>query len=198
MMEQWKSIPGYEGLYEASDQGQIRSLTYKQERGMTRHGRILKQMTHPTGYKIAALSKNGKAISKRVHRLIMLTFVGKSDHEVNHKDGVKPNNSLSNLEYVTALENTRHAIATGLSKQFGEDGHAKLTNSQAIEVKELLKSSEIPQAAIARTYNVQQSCIYSINQGKSWEWLGDYTYPIRTWSFRKSESQGVSIGKEAA
>lgn len=175
----WLPIPGYEGIYEASNQGDIRSVDHITDQGQISRGRVLKQIKTYHGYLQVAMCKNGKPKTVRVHRQILAAFVGLSDSPVNHKDGDKTNNQLSNLEYVTPTQNIQHAIAMGLMDNRGENGVSFLTNSQMIEIKELLKNSSLSQKRIAEMFGMAQPSVSQINTGKRWQWLGDYTYPIR-------------------
>lgn len=101
----WKDIEGYEGLYQVSDDGQVRRLM---SNGKTR---ILKPWKSYNYYTLC-LSKKCEKKTKAVHRLVAETFLGKPTEyrEVNHKDGNKLNNRLENLEWVTQRENSLHAV----------------------------------------------------------------------------------------
>lgn len=109
--EVWKDIKGYEGLYQISDYGRIKSF-YR----TTTHTRILKERTHRDGYLYVGLYKNGKTTTAKSHRLVALYFIPNPENkpQVNHKDGNKLNNNVENLEWCTAAENARHAVDTGL------------------------------------------------------------------------------------
>lgn len=109
-MEIWKDIPGCTG-YEASSLGRIRS---KQK------GRILSSSLNSKGYSLTTISRHGSPCRALVHRLVMAAFHGKSELQVNHIDGHKTNNVLSNLEYVSAKQNVRHAM-TVLGISYGGD-----------------------------------------------------------------------------
>lgn len=105
MKEIWKDIKGYEGLYQISNLGRVKSLCYQ-------HGKtpkILKQAKDYDGYCLVSLSKNGKHITAKVHRLVAEAFIGHSDLQINHKDENKSNNNLSNLEYCTPKYNSRYS-----------------------------------------------------------------------------------------
>lgn len=124
--EVWKPVVGYEGLYEVSNKGRIKSLkrsTVTKEGWVQNvHGGICKQKDTRDGYKEVTLFKNGKPKSIRTHRLVAFAFLGKPTDdrtEVNHKDGNKKNNSVSNLEWVTSSENQLHAYRMGLQKVSG-------------------------------------------------------------------------------
>ena len=109
-MEIWKDIKGYEGLYQVSILGRIKSL---------RRNLIMKPQNHPEGYSIIKLSKKGESKIKYIHILVAEHYLIKDDKNlvVNHKDGNKKNNSFSNLEWVTQSENIAHSFENGLKKK---------------------------------------------------------------------------------
>ena len=115
MEEIWKDIPNYEGLYQASNLGRIRSLPRKGTR--TKEWHILKYNTkNQKHYCHIGLCKNGKSKTISLHRLIATTFIPNPNNlpQVNHKDGNKENNNVNNLEWVTNQENMIHSYKTGL------------------------------------------------------------------------------------
>ena len=101
--EIWCPIKGYEGIYEVSDQGRVRSLKFGKER-------ILKQGRNPEGYLLVCLCKNGEHKAYKVHRLVAQTFIPNPDNlpQVNHKDENKENNSVHNLEWCTNKYNSNY------------------------------------------------------------------------------------------
>ena len=105
MEEIWKDIEGYEGLYQVSNLGRVKSL-YKKEK-------ILKLGAVSSGYFFVHLYKMRKLKVIRVHRLVALTFVPNTENklEVNHKDGNKQNNRADNLEWATKSENVKHSYS---------------------------------------------------------------------------------------
>lgn len=106
MEEIWKDIPEYEGLYQVSDLGRVRSLNYNQ----TGEIKLLKQSTNKKGYKQISLYKNGKEKKYRVHRLVAIAFLPNPNNykEVNHKDECKSNNNMNNLEWCTREYNINY------------------------------------------------------------------------------------------
>ena len=121
-METWKDIPGYEGLYQASNSGFIRSAegktTASARFNMRRwQSRILKGRgnNRRTGSRVV-LWKNGEHKDCLVARLVALTFLGSppAGYTVNHKDGNRLNNCVDNLEWLTLADNIRHGFDTGL------------------------------------------------------------------------------------
>lgn len=124
-MEIWRDIPDYEGIYQASSHGQIRTVEGKvtsNKRYGARHwkSRVLKgRGSNPTTGKRVSLWKDGKSKDFLVARLVALTFLGepKEGFTVNHKDGNRFNNMLENLEWVSLGDNIRHGFKTGLYPQ---------------------------------------------------------------------------------
>ncbi len=172
--EIWKDIPGFEGSYQASSFGQVRSLDriVPKNTGYTRFakGRILQPGATTTGYKYVRLSTLGTAQNFLVHYIVMLTFAGPrpNGYEINHKDGHKANNRLENLEYVTTSENKIHAYAHGLSPIGSARSDAKLNEQSVREIKQLLAAG-FTQARIADQFGVTIMVISNIKHGKSWK-----------------------------
>ena len=105
-MENWKDVPGYEGLYQISDFGNVKSLI---------SNRLLKPSQDKFGYVRFNALKNKKSKTLRIHRLVMEVFNPiNSFMQVNHIDGNKSNNKLDNLEWCTDSDNKKHAYKTGL------------------------------------------------------------------------------------
>ena len=121
MNEIWKDIPNYEGLYQASTKGRIRTVEGKTTSNAlyaVRHwkSRILKgRGKGNTGYRVS-LWKDGQVKDYLVARLVALTFIGNppEGYTVNHKDGNRFNNSIENLEWLSLEDNIKHAFVTGL------------------------------------------------------------------------------------
>lgn len=143
----WKIIPNTNNLYECSKGGQIRRVKGVVDFGSQRRnvgGTPLKPKTKKNGYKEVSLNfglnKNGT--SKYVHRLIAQTFLGEisKGFNVNHKDGNKSNNKLSNLEIVTFSENQKHAYKLGLITSNAPKGSrhvkSKLTEEDVLLIRE--------------------------------------------------------------
>lgn len=116
MKEIWKDIEGYEGLYQVSNIGRIKS--FPRTGTQTKEERIKKFVKSFNGYYRVSLWKNGKSQVSLVHRIVAKAFFDNisDDLQVNHIDGNKENNSLDNLELVTPKQNVKHAIDNKLRK----------------------------------------------------------------------------------
>lgn len=118
MLELWIPIKGYEGWYEVSNLGNVRSVDRRVDFADGRHanyiGQPIKQTKHYHGYWVVNLFKNKKQDSRYVHRLMAEAFILNPENKpnVNHKDRDKTNNQLSNLEWCTQAENLQHAKST--------------------------------------------------------------------------------------
>lgn len=120
MTEEWRDIQGYEGLYQVSNLGRVKSLAREMSEShkgtpYTRHypERILSEGNDGAGYKLCWLSKNGKGKSIRVHRLVALAFIPNPNNlrYVNHRDENKANNNVENLEWCTPVYNANYGTA---------------------------------------------------------------------------------------
>ena len=176
MSEIWKDIPDFEGSYQVSNMGRVRSLdrvvTYKDGRVGKYKGKVLKPYVNKsTGYEHLNLSNDGKGNTKTVHRLVLEAFkphVNMNNLDVNHIDGNKLNNHLTNLEWLTRRDNILHAHDIGLVDNKGERGHnAKLSNANVLEILERLNTGS-SQRVIGLDYGVSRSCIADINAGITW------------------------------
>lgn len=127
-MELWKPVVGYEGRYEVSDEGNVRSLDRIVRTGIKHNetriwrGRQLKRSLKHTGYYSVDLCKDGKIRSESVHRLVAEAFIPNPEHKkvVNHINGNKADDRVENLEWVSYKENHWHARKTGLLTEIGQ------------------------------------------------------------------------------
>jgi hypothetical protein len=115
MVETWLPVVGHEGYYEVSNFGNIRAVRYNNF-GEIVYARPIKSAVRPKGYLTVVLSKQSCTTNHLVHRLVAKAFIPNPMNlpEVNHLDGNKSNNSVSNLAWCTASENIQHAYDTGL------------------------------------------------------------------------------------
>lgn len=141
--EEWRQIEGYEGLYEVSSFGHVRSVdrvrTFKNGRKRFFPGKRLIPRTINSGYLMVVLHGDTKPVMKLIHRLVASAFLGGSELQVNHIDGNKQNNHIENLEYTTRSENMRHAYRLGLEK--GHAGYGKCKKVRCIETGKIYESA---------------------------------------------------------
>jgi len=120
-MEVWKDVAGYEGIYQVSDLGNVKSLNYHRER----REKLLHPSEDKNGYLIVLLYKNGKRKLRKVHQLVAEAFLTNEGNlpSINHKDENKRNNRASNLEYCSVGYNNRYSKEVAVV-QCGRDGNA--------------------------------------------------------------------------
>lgn len=154
MQEVWKPIPGYEGRYEVSNQGRVRS-----------NKKILALCNVSSGYKAVSLGKNN---SKLIHRLVAAAFLGAAPLDkrlVLHGNGDRFDNRLSNLRYGSHKDNSADAKLHGTQAK-GERQHAaKLTAEQVLYIR----ASNETGAALAKKFSVTTACISAIVKRKNWQ-----------------------------
>lgn len=180
-IELWAWISGYEGFYEVSSFGLLRTWRVKgNKQGVLR--KEAAQMSpgkNSNGYRTVRLAKNKKATTLKIHSLVAETFIGPRPDgtEINHKDGCKTNNRVENLEYVTRSENQKHAYRLGLKTvavyepDRGEDGsNAILTTDQVIEMRRLRKEGMLFRQ-LAKRFGVSFVCAWDAVKGKTWKHL---------------------------
>jgi hypothetical protein len=175
-MEVFLPVQGFEGLYEISDHGTLRSVDRKVPRMgggrakdhiLTCRGRVIKTHGDTVGYKIACMHKVGqKPFYISVHRLVAKHFVDNPDNlpQVNHKDGDKLNNHYSNLEWCTPQQNIEHARANGLKQ-------GKFMSKETVRKAKKLLAEGMGVHKVAETLNVKPALIAPISQGKAWKKL---------------------------
>lgn len=159
--EVWKRLAEPFDQYEISDLGRVKSYKNKSPK-------ILVPNLNSWGYQCVFLhdgSGNRKCL--RVHRIVMAAFVGESAKSVNHINGIKADNKLKNLEYVTHAENEIHAYINGLKKRGADHHSAKLNPRSVIKIFKSTTSSR----NLARKFGVHKSTIDRIKRQKTWKHL---------------------------
>lgn len=132
---------------------------------------LLKPIKDKYGYLYVNLTNNGKQKKLKIHRLIALSFLTnpKNKTQINHINGVKSDNRLDNLEWVTPQENMTHAKITGLKNDSGiNNPNVRLSPEKVSKIKIRLKKGQT-QTSIAKLYNVHQTTISHINVNRNWK-----------------------------
>lgn len=139
MKEFWKPVKNFEGLYEISNLGNVKTLkrtwrvlNYQSKKYQTMYNKekLMNCVISKTGYKQVVLMKNNKKTFKLIHRLVAEAFINNTENKpcVNHKDGNKLNNNVNNLEWCTYKENNIHAWKNGLPKSYLKGKYGKEHN----------------------------------------------------------------------
>lgn len=172
-----KPIKGYEGLYDITSDGRVFSRRRKVNAPQLKYsnyrmcgGMFLKSRLH-NGYPIINLHKEGKMETKMIHRLVALHFIPNplNKPQVNHKDGDKSNNHVSNLEWVTDSENKIHAANRELAFVGELNGCSKLTKKQVKEMRLHHKTARKSTEKTWEKYNITSGHYYDIVNNHYWK-----------------------------
>lgn len=186
-MEIWKDIKRYEGLYQISDLGRIKTLDKKVRNKIRgkwgysiRKEKVMKikitKRKGAEGYHEITLRKNGKPTSFMVHRLVGLNFIPNPDNkeEVNHKFGIRGDNRASQLEWMTKKENMKHAFDRGSWSNMDNPVKgvlckwAKLTDEKVIKIRDEYELGKISTRKLAEKYNISHSIMWGVVTRKRW------------------------------
>lgn len=172
-MEIWKEIKGYEGLYSVSNFGNVKSLkrTVDYKNGLTSNynERVLSQESVKGGYKRVAISKNNKTKRFQVQRLVAIEFINNPKNKpcVNHINGIKDDNRVQNLEWVTYSENERHSYDI-----LGKVNNNRKLNSEQIDyirkncIKGIISSHFYSAKSISLRMNVSKETVLNVLKNK--------------------------------
>jgi hypothetical protein len=177
--EEWRDIPNYEGFYQVSDQGRVRSCDryVKSPRllhtDQFRKSQLISMCPDKDGYLGILLHKEAKRKSCKVHCLVMLAFEGErpNKYDINHINGIKNDNRFVNLEYCTSSENRLHAFRIGLQPQGEKHPHAKFIDADIIKIRNLYALGGITHKEISEMYGVSRAAISYIIRRESWKHL---------------------------
>lgn len=167
-VEEWRDIEGYEGLYQVSNLGRVKSLKPRYKNKI-----ILKQEINHFGYLQICLSNPRK--THKVHRLVAQAFIPNPENkpQVNHIDGNKLNNKVENLEWNTAHENNLHACRTGLNGG-AKKNTSKLTEEQVIYIRNNYKAYDKYFGAkpLCNRFNISSSSLFKILNKTNYKLIG--------------------------
>jgi hypothetical protein len=168
--EKWKPIIGYEGYYEVSNHGRVRGLPRITSSNRPVLGRDKKASFQGRGYLSAWLSKEGNESNCLIHRLVATAFLSNKSNlpEVNHKNGIKTDNGVWNLEWCTKSYNIKHGFAMGLmvSKKGSKHPLSKLREKDVLEIRSMKKVSN---REISEIFGVSYTNIWMIKNRKIWK-----------------------------
>lgn len=171
-MEIWKNIEGYEGLYQVSNLGDVKSLErYRENSSKLTPERILKGILNNKGYYSVRLYKNKESHFYSVSRLVARTFIPnpKNKPEVNHINGNVKDNSITNLEWVTHRENIDHAVKTGLTPRGEQNARSKVKESDVKIMREMYAKGGISTRTLSEKFNIGKTAIWQIVTNQTWK-----------------------------
>lgn len=176
--EIWKDVQGYEGLYQVSSLGRVKSL--KRYVRCPRNGENAKRIVPEiilksairNNYLCIELFINGIGTMFSIHRLVAIAFIPNPENkpEVNHLFGNKLDNRASMLEWATKSENQKHAFINGLKKPVKGENHynSKLTNNQVIEIRKKYLFRKYTTIMLGKEYNTSRQSISDIINNKTY------------------------------
>lgn len=185
-MEIWKDIAQFNGKYQVSNLGNVRSVTrtvtQRSPKGgvsvRTLKGKTLKPKVTKNGYlELRLWAENSKGISVRVHRLVAEAFIPNPENkpQVNHKNGNKVDNSVDNLEWVTCQENVQHATKNGMIAYLRGEQHQNttLTESDVRFIREhyMYRDAKWNTTTLAKKFGISIQTVLNIANGKVWNHL---------------------------
>lgn len=159
----WKQIPNFP-LYVCSSNGEVKNI---------KTGKVLRPAKDKNGYNKVVLCRCAYCKNIAVHRIVALTFLNNPDNlpQVNHIDGNKTNNNVSNLEWCSNYDNIHHAIKTGLVKvKYDNNPNAKLNKKDVITIRKMFASGKYNKSELARMFGVSTTLIRYIVQYKIWRY----------------------------
>lgn len=166
MVEAWKPMAGFEDWYEVSNTGRVKRIKAGPS---TKTGQILSGSLTKKGYYRVRLSCNGERKRAFIHCLVLMTFIGMPEQgqECNHKNGIKTDNRIENLEWVTCGENNLHRCQV-LGYRGELVGNAKLKNQEVFVIKQLLAVNRLTHKTIGKMFGVAKVTITAIKNGYNW------------------------------
>lgn len=169
--EVWMPVKGFEPRFKISNHGRLLSIG-----GKFGGEFILPLAIDQTGYRCATMRMKPLKRRVRVHTLVAEHFIGpKPDGQrmtVNHKDGNKLNNHVSNLEWIESVDNVRHAVLIGLMDFKGEKHpQAKLTEKDVLSMRKMYAGGGMTQKEIGAIFGVCRRQVGDVINGKNWGWL---------------------------
>ena len=176
-IERWRPVPGWEGFYEVSDHGRVRSLDRWVVGQRRRYwpGKVLTPWEHSFGYLSVTLAMVGRMQKYTVHRLVLLAFVWPPPEgtEACHWNGDPTDNALANLRWDARARNADDRCRHGTQDQGEAHGWAKLTAEQVRAIRQRYAEGDILQRELAALYGVTHQTVSKIVRGDIWRYSAE-------------------------
>ena len=172
MIELWRDIPGYAGMYQASSMGSIRSLARRASNGRSVPAKMLSQSPIGGNYLAVCLTKGGFSRSRTVHRLVLLAFVGLCPEgmEACHENGERTDNRLTNLRWDTRASNMADKVEHDTHQRGERHGNASITDDAALAIiADFARGETI--SHVAKQHGVSVRVARRIRNGEAWTHL---------------------------
>lgn len=176
--EEWRDVPGFDGYYQVSNMGRVKSVDRFRSDGIRIKGVLLRTHHDACGYELVCLNKNGKHKHYSVHRLVALAFIPNPDNlpQVNHIDEVRNHNTASNLEWCSIIYNQNYGHRkerTSRAATGEKNANSKLTDSDVIEIRKtyIPGDKDFGVRALSEKYGVKYVTISKITSGAKWKHL---------------------------
>jgi hypothetical protein len=167
--EEWKEVEGYEGIYLISNKGRVKSMYNHKSH---KPDALINGWKDAKGYQRVNLFKNKTRHDNKIHRLVAIAFLPNpyNKPEVNHKDGNKQNNHLSNLEWSTTKENVEHSFKIGLNsgRKGALNNKAKLKEGDIKSIRDLYAKG-LGYKELAISFNIHKSTMNKIVNNQLWK-----------------------------
>jgi hypothetical protein len=166
--KEWRDVIGYEGRYQVSRDGDVKSLNYHRQ-GFEK---VLKFDENKSGYRLASFSTKSAMRKFTIHSLVAASFIGPRPEgmQINHINGIKHDNRAENLEYVTQPENMKHAYATGLQRPHRGSQHVNaVLDEEKVRSMFRRKSEGCTGRQIAKDLGVGEGTVSQILRGLRWK-----------------------------
>ena len=208
-METWKDVVGFEGSYQVSDKGNVRSVdrlySYTDSIGRVtknrlQKGKIIAKRDHKFGYDVVTLSVKNIQYTRTVHKLMAMAFLGKTEDDglvVRHLDGNPKNNILSNFALGTQVDNARDALAHGTIEQGEARYNAKLTKEIVLAIREE-KRLGARNKDLADKYCLTELKVHQLVTGAKWKSVGGYIEGARKSKILNEEEREMVVKERLA
>lgn len=171
MEERWLPVPGFEGAYEVSDQGRLKSLSRLLRSGRTCRERIINGSLNGAGRRVVTLNQDCRKRCCFIYQLVVEAFLGSrpEGYVVHHRDGNPTNDCLENLEYTTFRQNKVYDSETGRAAHGERHGRSRFTTDQVLELRSLWETGEWKQRDLAKKYGVTQRAVWQVIHRHTWK-----------------------------